>query len=100
MNRCKGHDHPNAHCEMVHFHPMASPSQYVTRGMPADLEPSLNRTAWFNELNQKISELSQATTSSSAMSLTYATRHPKQKDRHCWANWTEYVQDDDLSMKA
>merc|ERR1712082_41798 len=100
MDKCKGHNHPNAHCEMVHFHPMATPSEYIPRGKPDDLDPSLNRTSWFNELNQKIYELSQATTSSSAMSLTYATRHPRQKDRHCWANWTEYVQDDYLSMKA
>ena len=84
---------------MVHFHPLATPSEYVTRGQPADLDPSHNRTSWFNELSTKISELAEATTSSSAMSLSNATRNPRQKDRHCWVNWAENVQDDDQSRK-
>ena len=38
LNRCRGHNHANAHCEMVHFHPLATPLNYVARGQPADLD--------------------------------------------------------------
>ena len=53
MEKCKGHNHANAHCELVHFHPMSTPANYVTEGEPADLDPSENKTSWFNLLNSK-----------------------------------------------
>ena len=99
MDRCKDHNHTNAHCELVYFHPMATPANYVSRGQPADLDPSNNRTSWFNLLSSKITELAQSTTNSSAMSLSNATRNPKLKNRHCWTNWAEYVEDDNQSRK-
>ena len=54
-DRCKEHDHANAHCELVHFHPMSTPANYVTKGELVDLVPSNNHTHWFNQLNIKIS---------------------------------------------
>ena len=84
---------------MVHFHPFATPSNYVARGQPADLDPGMNQTSWFNELSAKITSLAIASTNSSAMSLSNAVRNPRIKDKHCWTNWTEYVADDDQSRK-
>ena len=52
LNRCNGHNHANAHCELVHFHPFATPSNYVARGLPADLDPSKNQTSWFMSSDQ------------------------------------------------
>ena len=99
LNRCRGHNHANAHCELVHFHPFATPSNYVARGLPADLDPSKNQTSWFNELSTRITDLADSTTNSSAMSLSNAVRHPRLKDRHFWTNWAEYAIDDDQSRK-
>ena len=48
LNRCRGHNHANSHCELVHFHSFATPSNFVARGLPADLDPSMNQTSWFN----------------------------------------------------
>ena len=99
LYRCNGHTYANAHCELVHFHPFATPSNYVARGLPADLDPSNNHTSWFNELSTRITDLANTTTNSSAMSLSNAVRHPRLKDRHCWTNWAEYVADNDQSRK-
>ena len=99
MDKCKGHNHANAHCELVYFHPMATPANYVSRGHPADLDPSNNRTSWFNQLSSKITDLAQMTTNSSAMSLSNATNNPWLKDRPCWTNWAEYVPEDVRSKK-
>ena len=76
-----------------------SPSNYVARGLPADLEPSNDQTLWFNELSTRITEMAYTTTNSSVMSLSNAVCHLFRKDRHCWVNWTEYVKNDDQSRK-
>ena len=98
-DRCEHHTHDGAHCEVVHFLPFSSPSNYVARGFPADLDVNHNKTAWFNGLNVRITELSKLATNSSAMSLTNAVRNPIKKDWHCWVKWAEYVREDDGSMK-
>ena len=99
LDRCVGHKHTNAHCQLVHFHPFATLSNYVARGVPADLDLSMNQTSWFNKLSTRITGLADRTTNSSAMSLSNAARHLRLKDRHCWTNWAEYAVDDDQSRK-
>ena len=54
LNRCRGHNHANAYCKLDHFHPFATPSNYVAKGQPADLDLGMNQTSLFNELSAKI----------------------------------------------
>ena len=91
----QGHNHVNAHYELVHFHPMLTPANYVTRGEQADLDPSENKNSWFNLLNSKITDLAQVTTNSSAMNLSNAIRSPKRKEKHYWTNWVKFVTEDE-----
>ena len=99
VDRCVHHNHANSHCKLEHFHLFASLSKYVARGLPNDLDQSNNQTAWFKELSSRITEMANMKTNSSAMSLSNAVHHPRLKDRHCWTNWAEYVEDDDQSRK-
>ena len=83
----------------MHFLPFSSPSNYVARDLPTNLDKSQNKTSWFNELNTRITEMSKTVTNSTAMSLANTVRNPLKKDRHCWVKWAEYVADNDQSMK-
>ena len=98
-DRCAQHTHDGAHCEPVLFLPFSRPSNCVANGLPENLNPSLDKTSWFNEINKKISALSIQVTNSSAMSLANAARNPTKKDRHCFIKWTEFDPNDDSSMK-
>ena len=88
-DRCVQHRHYGAHCEVMLFLPFSIPSNYVARDLPADLDPSHNKTTWFNELNTKITGLSLTATNSTAISLANAVLNPIKKDRHCWVKWAE-----------
>ena len=78
---------------------MSTPANYYTKGEPADLDPSNVQTNWYNQLNIKISEITKATTNSTAMSLSIATHNPKRKDKHYWPNWAEFLSTKEQTKK-
>ena len=69
---------------------MSSPSVYVSEGEPSDIDPSNNRTEWFDSMDEMLIETSLNTSQSFAFNVNIHTRTLKQKSKHFWPNWTEF----------
>ena len=76
------------------------PANYVTKGEPADLDRTMDKTNWFNQVNAKVTKIAKETTNMTAMSLDKKIRNSGKSDRHCWSNWEEWVPNQVATQKA
>jgi hypothetical protein len=96
---CSVQNHSVKRCELVHFQPMSTPSEYVCDNEPDDLDPGNDHTAWYDSMDQMLSDLSHSTSQSFAFTINLHTRTHSQRDKHHWPHWVQF-NSEDLGSKA